>query len=105
MLARRYEGGSVIEVWLQPRASRASIVGPHERGLRVAVCSPPVGGRANDELLKLISKALDVPRGKVSIRSGAKSRNKLVYIEDIPPDVVEAKVLGAMASSKESEKG
>ncbi|MCL4499584.1 MAG: DUF167 domain-containing protein [Chloroflexi bacterium] len=92
------EGGSHIEVWLQPRASKTRIVGRRENGLKVAVCAPPVEGKANEELIKLMSDFLDLPKSKISIKAGSKSRNKLVYVEGMTPEEVQERITKAISS-------
>jgi uncharacterized protein len=44
--------------------------------------SPPVDGKANQELVALIAKAFGCPKSQVSIKSGASGRIKRVEIED-----------------------
>jgi len=43
--------------------------------------APPVDGKANAELIKLVARQFGCARSAVSIRSGAGSRTKLVKIE------------------------
>ena len=79
-----------IEVVLTPRASRDQI-GPVADGtLRVRVTAPPVDGKANAALRKLLAKRLGVAAGRVRIERGEKSRRKLVSVEDADPARVEA---------------
>lgn len=47
----------------------------------VRVTQPPLKGRANAALLKLIARRAGVAKGRVSIVRGARSRHKLVRIE------------------------
>ncbi len=56
-----------------PRASRSEIAGEHDGVLRVRVNAPPVDGAANEELVRLLSKAFGVPIRQVEITSGHKS--------------------------------
>jgi uncharacterized protein (TIGR00251 family) len=46
------------------------------------VKSPPVDGKANRELLELIAEHFDVPRCRVTIKSGAGARMKKVEIQE-----------------------
>ena len=46
------------------------------------VKSPPVDGKANKELLELIAERFDVPRSRITIKSGAGARVKKVQIDD-----------------------
>ena len=69
-----------IRVRLTPRSGRNEIVGWQDGLLRVRVTAPPVDGKANEALERLIAKALGVPKRDVSIVSGARGREKAVEI-------------------------
>ena len=45
--------------------------------------APPVEGAANDELLALVSRALDLPRRAVALVSGERGRLKRIRIEGL----------------------
>jgi uncharacterized protein YggU (UPF0235/DUF167 family) len=47
------------------------------------VAAPPLEGRANDALCKLIARRAGVGRGAVSVVRGERSRDKLVRVEGI----------------------
>lgn len=66
-----------------PRASRSVIVGAHNGSLKVKLASPPVDGAANAELIKLLAKKFDVPKGDVEILSGETSKNKRIKINNL----------------------
>lgn len=72
-----------IEVRLQPRAGRDEVAG--ERGGRIVirVTAPPVDGRANRALCRLVAKRAGVARGRVTVVRGERSRDKLVRVEGI----------------------
>lgn len=81
MPAGRRDGGDlVIELRVQPRASRSRIEGLHGERLRVRLQAPPVDGRANEALIDLLAGAFDVPRSRVRIEHGAAGRDKRVRI-------------------------
>lgn len=42
--------------------------------------SPAKEGKANDEVISLLSEYLDIPKGSVNIKRGKKSRSKWVEI-------------------------
>jgi uncharacterized protein (TIGR00251 family) len=52
-----------------------------ERDLKVRVKAAPDKGRANDEVIELLSEYFRVPRLCVTIARGAASRNKLIAVE------------------------
>lgn len=72
-----------IRVRLTPRAARDQIAGWRAGVLRVRVAAPPVDGRANEALERLLADALGLPRSAVRIVSGARARDKLVAIDGL----------------------
>ncbi|MEM4254913.1 MAG: DUF167 domain-containing protein [Candidatus Norongarragalinales archaeon] len=57
--------------------------------LKVRVCAPAEGGRANKELVRMLSKLLGV---KVEVVRGLKSRDKEILFEDLSEKEVVEKV-------------
>jgi len=51
----------------------------------VRVTEPPLDGRANAALVKLIAKRAGIARGKVTVVRGERSREKLVRVEGLGP--------------------
>ncbi len=49
----------------------------------VRVTEPPVDGRANDALVRLIAKRAGVAKSRVTIVRGARSRDKLVRVNGV----------------------
>jgi uncharacterized protein len=72
-----------IAVRLQPRARGDEIVGEREGRLVVRVAAPPVEGRANEALCRLIARRARVGRRSVSVQSGERAREKRVRVEGI----------------------
>ena len=71
----------VIQVKVKPSA-RASAFVEESPGLWSAqLKSPPVDGKANEELIALVAKQFGCRKSAVSIKSGASGRTKLVRIE------------------------
>lgn len=71
----------VIEVRVKPN-SRVSLLEQQKDGTWLAqIKSPPVDGKANEELIALVAKRFGCRKAAVSIKSGAASRTKLVRIE------------------------
>lgn len=58
------ETGLAIAVWVVPGSSRSVIDGLHGDRVKVRVAAPPEGGRANEEVARLLGEALraDVTR-------------------------------------------
>ncbi len=72
-----------IGVRLTPRGGRDGIDGWDGDVLRVRVAAPPVDGRANEAMLRLLAKALGVAASKLKLASGAHSRIKLVDVDGL----------------------
>ena len=83
----------VIEIRVQPRASRTGFAGTLGDRLRVRLQAPPVDGRANAALVEFLAEAFEVPRARVSIEHGHGSRDKRVRIRDAAPVAAQMKLL------------
>jgi uncharacterized protein (TIGR00251 family) len=74
--------GFSVDVHVQPGARRSQVVGVHGDRLKVAVQAPPLEGRANAAVIKLIAKELDCRPSAVQIAGGEGSRDKRLRIDD-----------------------
>ena len=74
------DGGFLLQVHVQPRASRSEIAGLHGDAIKVRLRAPPVDGAANEELIRFLAELLDVRRDAVSLVSGATSRSKRLFV-------------------------
>ncbi len=72
--------GLHLRVRVQPRAQREGLAGERDGALVVRVAAPPVEGRANEALARVLGKVLDVPPSAVRVVRGASSRDKLVAV-------------------------
>lgn len=77
-----------MSVRLIPRAARDKIVGFEGDALRVRVTAPPVDGRANEALTRLLASRLGVPRGAVRVVAGQTSRQKVISVDGLTSDEV-----------------
>ena len=71
----------LLEVHVQPGASRTRACGLHGGRLKVALAAPAVDGRANRLLIEFLSDNLAASPRNVRIVRGEHSRHKLVMIE------------------------
>jgi len=72
-----------LRVHLTPRSARDEVLRLEGDVLRARVTAPPVGGRANEALLRLLAEALGVPRTSLSIVRGQRGREKVVVVEGL----------------------
>jgi hypothetical protein len=57
--------------------------------LRARVSAPPVDGKANKALCRLIAKRVGVASSRVSVVRGEKSRDKVVRVEGVDAAALE----------------
>lgn|GEM_PF-166723 len=69
-----------IFVRVKPNAKRSEVEKIGEEFL-VSVKAPPVKGRANAELIEVLADYFKVPKSKVKIVAGERSKRKVVEIE------------------------
>ena len=77
----------VLELHVQPGASRTEVAGPHGERLKIRLAAPASDGRANEALVEFIARELGVARRNVRIASGAASRRKRVVVEGFSGDL------------------
>jgi uncharacterized protein (TIGR00251 family) len=70
--------GAVLRAHVQPGASGEGIAGVHGNALKVRVRAPATSGRANEAVLALLAKELDVPAMALTVTGGGSSRDKRV---------------------------
>jgi uncharacterized protein YggU (UPF0235/DUF167 family) len=56
----------------------------------IRVTAPPVDGKANDALCRLVAKAAGVPPSRVSVVRGRSARDKVVRVEGVEIDALRA---------------
>jgi len=69
----------VLAVRVVPRASADAVV-PERECLKVRLTAPPVEGKANQHLCRVLAELFRVPKSRVVVDRGATSRVKQVRI-------------------------
>lgn len=73
---------TILQIKVKPNA-RESVLAQNSDGTwQAGIKSPPIEGRANQELVALVARHLKLPKARVTIKSGASGRIKLVHIDD-----------------------
>ena len=88
-------GGALLEVLVQPRASRTRAVGEHGGRLKIQVTAPPVEGEANAALVEFVAGALGVRKSAVLVLRGDTGRRKTLRVDGVSAAQVEAVLGGA----------
>jgi len=84
-----------LAVRAKPRAKTSRIVRAEGTSIDVAIAAPPADGAANDELLRILSAVLGLPRSALAIVRGASSRRKVVEVQGVS----EAEVVARLAEA------
>jgi len=69
-----------LELQIQTKASRDSIIGEYNNRLKVSITTAPEAGKANAHLIKFLAKYFGVQQKQVKIIKGDKNKYKSVLI-------------------------
>lgn len=83
----------LLQLHVQPGASRTELAGWHGDALKIRVAGAPVEGKANRELVRFLAETLGVPRGSIAVVRGETGRRKTLAVEGIAADRA-ARLLG-----------
>jgi uncharacterized protein (TIGR00251 family) len=97
LVLREQDGGTRFELRVSPRASRDALAGVHAGALKLSLTAAPVDGAANQAVIALLAKVLDVPKRSVRIVRGEHARKKVVCVEGVDA----ARVRAALATAGE----
>ena len=90
------EVSASLNIRVQPNASQNKVTSYVDGVLHIRIAAAPVHGKANQELIKFLSKVLGVSKSNLSIKKGAASRQKVVAVEGLSQADAEA-VIGKQA--------
>jgi uncharacterized protein (TIGR00251 family) len=83
-------GAVVLQVRVQPRASKDEVAGEIGGALKVRLRAPAVEGRANEALIEFLAQLLKTPKSAVRILSGDRSRTKRIEIGGVTGQQIQA---------------
>ena len=86
-MGRKYEvseSNTTLTIRVIPRAKKSEISQVLDDGtIKIRLTAPPVEGKANQALVKLLADKFRIPSSNIEIISGKKGRNKVVLLEGI----------------------
>lgn len=91
--ARDAAGGARIDVRVTPRAPRTAVEGVRDGRLLLRVTAPPVDAAANDAVVALLARALDVPKRDITIVLGLQARLKTIQIAGLSAATVQQRLI------------
>ena len=84
--------GAIVALKIIPRAGRTMLAGVRDNALLVRLAAAPVEGAANAALLAFLSDQLQIPRARLEIVTGEKSRSKRVKVRGMSAATVAARL-------------
>ncbi|MBR5709121.1 MAG: DUF167 domain-containing protein [Thermoguttaceae bacterium] len=82
--------GVILLVKAQPGARKNEVAGERNGRLLVKCTQAPEKGKANDAIVEILAKALDVRKSSISLISGQTNSEKKFLIEDATIEEIEA---------------
>jgi hypothetical protein len=86
---------ALFVVRVTPRAARDEIAGWQGDELRVRLRAPPVDGRANEALLRLLATRLSVPPSSIELVSGATARVKRLRVTGLSEEELRRRLVSS----------
>jgi len=72
-----------LNIRVIPRSSESKVVGEMANGtLKVKLTTPPIDGKANEDLIKILAKHFKVSKSSIKILKGKTSKNKIIEIKN-----------------------
>lgn len=71
----------IIKIKVVPQSSKNELTQMSDGTTKIKLKSPPVEGKANEELIKFLSKYFRVAKSLIIIKKGLTSKNKIVEIK------------------------
>ncbi|MBC7110332.1 MAG: YggU family protein [Archaeoglobi archaeon] len=92
---KEIENGVFLRVSVSPKGKSLKIPAGYDewrKSIKVVLTEPPVGGRANRQLVNELSSILGVPSERISVIKGKESKEKILKIDGISREEVERRL-------------
>ena len=94
LLKQTSDGKVILPLHVQPGAKRDALAGLYgDQALKLATSAPPVDGKANAALRKLLSRWLGIPQAQIELKSGLTGRDKQFVISGLPQTEIANKLV------------
>ena len=84
---------AIIRVHIVPNAKIDKVVDEHGGAIKIKLRAPAVESKANAALINLLAERLKVPKLKIVLLRGHKSRDKLVRIDGLSEEELRRRLL------------
>ena len=82
MISSRPMTTNILKVYVRPNSRETSVEGLYKGRIKIRVASPPQKGKANKELIVLLSSLTGISKSKFSIISGITSNYKDILVNE-----------------------
>jgi hypothetical protein len=93
-----------LRLHVLPGSRRSEIVGRYGDAWKVRVAAPPERGKANDAVVELLARALDVPGGSLHLVAGGGSRDKVVTVQGLSGPAADVRLAAATAAAQKGRR-
>lgn len=73
-----------LSITIIPNAKQTEAVGWEGQTLKIRVAAPPLEGKANKELIRIMAELCDCAPSEISIIKGLASRQKVLEVPNMP---------------------
>lgn len=88
------DGGVTVDIQVKPRSSREAVGPVQADRLLVSVNAPPVDGKANEAVVRVLAATFGVARSAVTIVRGETGKKKTVRLAGVTAAAVEKLAAG-----------
>jgi uncharacterized protein (TIGR00251 family) len=75
--------GVDVTIRVKVRASRTRVTAVREGQIEIALAAPPVDGAANEELIRFLVDTTAIPKSRITLVRGERSRTKVVRFQGV----------------------
>jgi uncharacterized protein len=81
-----------ITIKAHPRAKRSAVAGKLGGAWKLDLAAPPAEGKATEECVRFVAELAGVARSRVRVVTGATARTKIVEVEGVTQEELEARL-------------
>jgi uncharacterized protein (TIGR00251 family) len=78
-----------VTIRVKVRASRTRVTAVRDGQIEIAIAAPPVDGAANAELIRFLVDTTAIPKSRITLIRGERSRTKVVRFQGVTASVIE----------------
>ena len=103
-LSKQKDGSVLLNIYVQPRASRTGLVGLHDGCLKLAISSPPVDDKANKAIIAFLADFFHLPSKEIRLCAGHKSRRKQLTVGSLGEEDLRQRINASLAETTRFER-